>query len=134
MTETPTAESVQTLVLERTPLFLFEKASSAKSEIRRDADWLKSCLEVVEVGGEGIRLARTLTFGQTHEQNLQRASAMAVAEKGKLILYIAGNLEVDWFEVAFALSKHLLSRQRLPDVLLYMNVLSTSLRNLKRRG
>ncbi len=89
---------------------------------------------MVEIGGEGIRLARTLRFGEIHEQNVQRASAMASLTQGRLVLHIAGNMEVDWFEVAFALTKHLLTRQKLPDVLLYMNVLSTSLRNLKRRG
>ncbi len=43
-------------------------------------------------------------------------------------------MEVDYFEVATSLSKYLLTKQRLQEVLLYMTLLSTSLRNLKRRG
>lgn len=131
---TKLANEVKALVLERTPLFLFEKRQSGKSEIRRDADWLKNKLEVLEVDGAGLRQTRTLHFGRISATNEQKCSAMASMQEGKLLLFIASNLEIDYFEVAMALSKHLLSRQRLQEVLLFMTLLSTSLRNLKRRG
>ncbi|EPQ29355.1 uncharacterized protein PFL1_03110 [Pseudozyma flocculosa PF-1] len=128
------SEEVKALVLERTPLFLFEKRSTAKSEIRRDADWLKSALEVVEVDGAGLRLTRTLRFGDVQEVNVQKSSAMASLRGTKLTLFFSSAMEVDYFEVAMALNKFLLTRQRLQEVLLFMTLLSTSLRNLKRRG
>lgn len=135
VSDTPRCQEVNSLVLERTPLYIFEKRQTNKSEIRRDADWLKSHLQVVEVDGRGLRLTRHLRLGSLDVSNEQRCSAMAsLSSSGKLLLYIAGNMDIDWFEVAFALSKHLLSRQKLPEVLLYMTLLSTSLRNLKRRG
>ncbi len=43
---TQRAREIKALVLERTPLFLFEKRQSSRSEIRKDADWLKGALEL----------------------------------------------------------------------------------------
>ena len=134
ITDSSLCSEMKAVVLERTPLFIFEKRQTAKNEIQRDADWLKANLQVVEVDGKGLRLTRQLRFGALQVSNEQRCSAMASARQGKLVLYIASNLETDWFEVALSLSKHLLTRQRLQEVLLYMTLLSTSLRNLKRRG
>ncbi|KDN42420.1 hypothetical protein K437DRAFT_257910 [Tilletiaria anomala UBC 951] len=134
MTGTNLATEVKTLVLERTPLFLFEQKSIGRSEIRHDSEWLKKFLDVVEVDGEGLRHTRTLRFGQLQEQNVQRASAMTALNNDRLVLHIASNTEIDWFEVAFSLTRHLVARQHLQEVLLYMTLLSTSLRNLKRRG
>lgn len=133
------SREVKALVLERTPLFLFEcRQSGNKGEIRNDAEWLKSALEVVEVDGDGLRLHRILRFNGQVEQDIQKASAMAQQERSvtrnKVKLSIAGNMNIDWFEVAAALNKFLLSRQRLQEVLLFMTLLSTSLRDLKRRG
>lgn len=134
VSNTKLATEIKALVLERTPLFLFEKRQTGKSEIRRDADWLKSHLEVMEVDGAGLRQTRVLQFGSVRATDEQRCSAMASIREGKLLLFIANNLDIDYFEVAMALSKQLLSRQRLQEVLLFMTLLSTSLRNLKRRG
>lgn len=133
--DTRLCREVAATVLERTPLFIFEKRQTGKGEIRRDAEWLKANLEVVQVDGRGLRLTRELRYGKVHVSNEQRCSAMASpGQSGRLLLYIAGNMDIDWFEVALALSKYLLHRQRLPEILLYMTLLSTSLRNLKRRG
>lgn len=134
ITDSSLCEEIKAIILERTPLFIFEKKQTAKNEIQRDGDWLKNNLQVVEVDGRGLRLTRQLRFGTLNVSNEQKSSAMANLNKGKLVLYMASNLETDWFEVAMALSKHLLTRQRLQEVLLYMTLLSTSLRNLKRRG
>ncbi|PWN24508.1 hypothetical protein BDZ90DRAFT_244782 [Jaminaea rosea] len=133
--DTKRALEVKALVLERTPLFLFEcRQSGNRGEIRRDAEWLKGALDVVEVGGEGLRLSRTLRFLGAMETDVQRCSAMARSEGRRLTLYVASNMHLDWFEVASSLNKFLLSRQRLQEVLLFMTLLSTSLRDLKRRG
>ena len=132
--DTQRAREIKALVLERTPLFLFEKRQSSRSEIRKDADWLKSALEVEEIDGAGLRLVRTLRYDRVHEQNVQKCTATASMRGSKLVLHLSSTMEVDFFEVATSLSKYLLTKQRLQEVLLYMTLLSTSLRNLKRRG
>ncbi|TKY86381.1 hypothetical protein EX895_004530 [Sporisorium graminicola] len=132
--DTQRAREIKALVLERTPLFLFEKRQSSRSEIRKDAEWLKAALEVEEIDGAGLRLVRTLNYDRVHEQNVQKCTATASMRGSKLILHLSSSMEVDFFEVATSLSKYLLTKQRLQEVLLYMTLLSTSLRNLKRRG
>lgn len=132
--DTQRAHEIKALVLERTPLFLFEKRQSARSEIHKDAEWLKQALEVEEIDGAGLRLVRTLQYDRVHEQNVQKCTATASMRGSKLILHLSSSMEIDFFEVATSLSKYLLTKQRLQEVLLYMTLLSTSLRNLKRRG
>ena len=134
VTNTPRAREIKALVLERTPLFLFEKRQSSRSEIREDAEWLKGALEVEEIDGTGLRLVRTLRYERVNEQNVQKCTATASMRGSKLILHLSSSMEVDFFEVATSISKYLLTKQRLQEVLLYMTLLSTSLRNLKRRG
>ncbi|SNX84781.1 uncharacterized protein MEPE_03490 [Melanopsichium pennsylvanicum] len=134
VTNTQRAREIKALVLERTPLFLFEKRQSSRSEIRKDAEWLRGSLEVEEIDGAGLRLVRTLRYDRVHEQNVQKCTATASMRGSKLILHLSSSMEVDFFEVATSLSKYLLTKQRLQEVLLYMTLLSTSLRNLKRRG
>lgn len=129
------ASDIRALIVERTPLFLFEtRQSGNREDIKRESDWLKTTLEVIEIGGDGLRLSRILCFQGQQQQNVQRASAMAKSENNKVRLFVAANMQIDWFEVAAALNKFLLSRQRLQEVLLFMTLLSTSLRDLKRRG
>ncbi|KAJ1020756.1 hypothetical protein NDA16_004147 [Ustilago loliicola] len=134
VTNTQRAREIKALVLERTPLFLFEKRQSSRSEIRKDAEWLKGALEMEEIDGAGLRLVRTLRYDRVHEQNVQKCTATASMRGSKLILHLSSSMEVDFFEVATSISKYLLTKQRLQEVLLYMTLLSTSLRNLKRRG
>lgn len=63
------------------------------------------------------------------------ASAAATVEKGTLLLRISSNLnDLDYYEVAAALTGIMLNRQRIHDTLLFMTLLQTSLRDLKRRG
>ncbi|ETS61627.1 hypothetical protein PaG_04119 [Moesziomyces aphidis] len=132
--DTQRAREIKALVLERTPLFLFEKRQTSRSEIRKDGEWLKSALEVEEIDGAGLRQVRTLRYDRVHEQNVQKCTATASMRGSKLVLHLSSSMEVDFFEVANSLSKYLLTKQRLQEVLLYMTLLSTSLRNLKRRG
>lgn len=65
--------------MERTPLFLYEKAANVRPQVRGDLHYLKKRLEVFEVTGKGILLTRTLAFGRVHSQKVQHPSAWAVA-------------------------------------------------------
>ena len=55
-------------------------------------------------------------------------------EKGTLLLRISSTLEDDYYEIAAALTRVILSKQKIHDTLLFMTLLQTSLRDLKRRG
>ncbi|WFD00824.1 hypothetical protein MYAM1_003577 [Malassezia yamatoensis] len=133
---TPRTREVLSTILERTPLFLFEKRANARKEIVREFEWLEQNLLVVEVGPPGIQLTRTLRYHRQEARDVQQCSAMAIipTRSKQLVLHLAADMDVDWFEVALALSKFLLVRQPLQEVLLYMTVLSTPLRSLKRKG
>lgn len=132
--DTPRARLVQAAVLERTPLFLFEKRALPSHEIVRDMDWLQRALVVVEVGAPGIQQKRVLSYrGQTHT-DVQPCSAMAQMQGQQWVLHVAQDMELDWFEIALALAKALLARQPLQEVLLFMTLLSSPLKSLKRKG
>ncbi|PKI83429.1 hypothetical protein MVES_002504 [Malassezia vespertilionis] len=134
LADTPKAQQVHDTILERTPLFLFEKTIASSKEVQHDYTWLKRMLHVVEVDGDGLQLTRTFSSGDTQCKDVQRCSAMVTLTRKSLVLHVAGNMDVDWFEVALALNKHLLTRQHLQEVLLFMTVLSTPLQSLKRKG
>lgn len=89
-------------------------------------DWPRSSIELV----------RTLKVGRLSKQHSQAASAFARnAPTGLDVqLFVAQDLEVDFFEVASGLCRLLLKKQRPNDALLLMNILSTSLKMLSRRG
>ncbi|KDE08540.1 hypothetical protein MVLG_01317 [Microbotryum lychnidis-dioicae p1A1 Lamole] len=132
------AHELHGIVVERTFLFLSErKQQYGKGELRHDPDWIQSGggkhLQVIEV--RSIELVRTLSVGRTTKRHSQAASAFAKASsQGDLLLYIAGDVELDYYEVATALCRLLLSKQRANDTLLYMTILSTPLKALRRRG
>lgn len=132
--DTPHTHDVRKTVLERTPLFLFEKRATASKDIQHDMAWLENALKVSEVSAPGIQQTRVLNYqGQTWK-DVQRCSAMANPSQRDMSLYVSGDMELDWFEVASALCKALLKKQHLQDVLLLMTVLSSPLKSLKRKG
>jgi len=127
--DTPRARMVHDTLLERTPLFLFQQ-----KEVVRDLDWLRKALIVVEVGPPGLQQTRVLQHqGQTFK-DVQRCSAMAQSRGSQWVLHLAQDMDIDWFEVALALSKAMLAKQPLQEVLLFMTVLSSPLKSLKRKG
>lgn len=132
--DTPRTRDVHALILERTPLFLFEKRASAAKDVQRDLAWLQQHMVVREAGAPGLQQTRVLRHGGHEWRNVQRCSAMAQTRGRQWELYIARDMELDWFEVALALGKVMLTRQPLQDVLLLMTVLSSPLRSLKRKG
>ncbi|KAM0793307.1 hypothetical protein ACM66B_000766 [Microbotryomycetes sp. NB124-2] len=129
------ARDMHKIVAERTALFLTErKQQYGKGELKHDADWIQTHLQVYEV--RSIELVRTLSFGKQFTKHASAVSACSKpATRGSdICLYIASDMETDYFEVALGLCRLLLTKQRVNDALLFMTVLSTSLRNLSRRG
>lgn len=126
---TPRTRMVHETLLERTPLFLYQR-----KEVVRDLAWLRKALVVVEVSLPGLQQTRVLqNQGHTHK-DVQRCSAMAQDQGAQWVLHVAQDMDIDWFEVALALSKAMLAKQPLQEVLLFMTVLSSPLKSLKRKG
>lgn len=130
---TPRAQDIRRLVIERSALFLHERQQTSRKEINRDADWLKAHLTVHEVSG--LTLRRDLAYGgTTHSYSRKASASVATPSNSEMRLYISTATELDWFEVATGLCKVLLKRERSNDALMFNTILTTTLKNLKRRG
>lgn len=113
-------------------LFLHERSQASK-DVRLSEDWLKKNLQVREV--TRIERQRTLVFGPSRIVRSSPASAAATQEKGALLLRVSAAFQdLDYYEVAAALTRLILAKQKIHDTLLFMTLLQTSLRDLKRRG
>ena len=58
---TKRAQTTQALVIERSELFLHERRTSSRKDIKHDANWLKKNLQVADVGK--LELVRDYTLG-----------------------------------------------------------------------
>lgn len=147
-TASPRAAGLRKLILERVTLFLHERQQTSK-DVQYNEDWLRKNLAVREVtriervrlhkapfafSADGPSQQRVLTINKARFVKTSTASAAATAEKGTLLLRVASTLEDDFYEIAAALTRIILSKQKIHDTLLFMTLLQTSLRDLKRRG
>ncbi|BGO96619.1 hypothetical protein RTG_00437 [Rhodotorula toruloides ATCC 204091] len=128
------AQDLQRTVAERTSLFLSERRQQyGKGELKHDPDWIQKHLQVYEV--RSIELVRTLKSPQGLKRHVAVASACAkTATNGDIALYVSQTIEADYYEIAVAMCKLLLSKLRPNDALLLLTILQTTLKNLKRRG
>ncbi|KAL8283592.1 hypothetical protein RQP46_005387 [Phenoliferia psychrophenolica] len=127
------ATALRRAVAERTVLFLSERVQQhGKAELKHEVDWISSHLHVFEVSA--IELVLTLNFRDKVKRVSQPASAYVKSERPNLHLSVGPDDMDFYYEAASGLCKHLLVKQRPNDVLLFMTVLQTSLKNLKRRG
>ncbi|KIJ33557.1 hypothetical protein M422DRAFT_783144 [Sphaerobolus stellatus SS14] len=126
------ANQIRTLVLERLPLFLHERTHSKPIV---SYDWLNKDgnFIVTEVGK--LTLTRTLQFGQHKISKSQEVFAMTTRKgKGPVTMWLGANTNADYYEVANSLCRVILQQHRPNDSLLFMTILSTDLRALRRRG
>ncbi|KAF8513724.1 hypothetical protein BU17DRAFT_95084 [Hysterangium stoloniferum] len=126
------ALEMRRLVLERLPLFLHErthgKTTMTYSWLNTPGNFL-----VTEVGK--LTLVRTLQFGKTKAVKTQEVSATAGRKgSGPVQMWIGGNSQVDLYEVSNSLCRVILQHHKPNDSLLFMTILSTDLRALRRRG
>ena len=129
---TKRAQDTRALVLERLPLFLHEH-THMKSLIK--SDWLSQDDNFQVVMVNKLQLTRHLSHGRGFSAT-QEASAAAKREgaRGKVTLWLSESSQTDLYEVADSLCKVLFARHKINDSLLFMTILSTDLRALKRRG
>ncbi|KAK0225787.1 hypothetical protein IW262DRAFT_1357858 [Armillaria fumosa] len=125
------ATETRNLILERLPLFLHEHTHS---KTKFTLAWLTSPEHfVVQMFGK-LSITKKLRFGDVPTRSLD-ALAYAVYENNKIILFLAGKAQVDmYYEVATSLNRLLFESPKANDALLFMTILSTPLRELKRRG
>ncbi|KAK0195282.1 hypothetical protein F5146DRAFT_1100835 [Armillaria mellea] len=125
------ATETRNLILERLPLFLHEHTHS---KTKFTLAWLTSPEHfVVQMFGK-LSITKKLRFGDAPIRSLD-ALAYAAYENNKIILFLAGKAQVDmYYEVATSLNRLLFESPKANDALLFMTILSTPLRELKRRG
>ncbi|KAI0313421.1 hypothetical protein OF83DRAFT_1175689 [Amylostereum chailletii] len=126
------APEIRRLILERLPLFLHEHS---QSRTKVSFNWLNNEKNfIVKVFG-AIEMTRSLQHGDVHAARKQEASAIAKRDgKGPIQLWLAGNTKVDMYEVSTSLCRFIFESPKANDALLFMTILSTDLKALRRRG
>ena len=126
------AHEVRSLILERLPLFLHEHTHAAT---RVPFSWLNNEKNFIVRTFGKVTVKRSLNFSGAKSSKSIETSAIARREgKGAIQLWLAGNAQVDMYEVATSLCRLLFDTYRVNDALLFMTILSTDLRALRRRG
>ncbi|GLB37239.1 putative protein of unknown function (DUF3684) [Lyophyllum shimeji] len=126
------AADTRALILERLPLFLHEH-SHARTRV--SYSWLTSTVNFVVKTYGKLTVTKSLTFGDLRLSRKQDASAVAQRTgTGPIQLWLAGNSQIDMYEVATSLNRLLFDSPKANDALLFMTILSTDLKALKRRG
>ncbi|TFY51778.1 hypothetical protein EVJ58_g10387 [Rhodofomes roseus] len=130
--KSPKAAEIRSLILERLPLFLHEHTHAAP---RVKFSWLNDDKHfIVRMYGK-LTVVKTLQFGTIRATQMQESSALARRDQaGPVELLLAHNNQVDMYEVSSSMCRILFNMPKANDILLFMTILSTDLRSLKRRG
>ncbi|KAI0747853.1 hypothetical protein C8Q80DRAFT_1168786 [Daedaleopsis nitida] len=126
------AADTRALILERLPLFLHEHTHT---KTRVSYSWLNNKDNFVVKTYGKLTVTKSLQFGEKRASKSQDASAVARRlGRGPIELWLAGNDQVDMYEVSTSMCRLLFDAPKVNDALLYMTILSTDLRALRRRG
>lgn len=146
------AADIRALILERLPLFLHEHTHT---KTRVTYSWLNKKDNFVVKTFNKLTVTKTLQFDDKRVSKSQDASAVARRiGHGPIELWLAGNDQVDMYEyvdaafsarspyadyvfasrVATSMCRLLFESPKVNDALLFMTILSTDLRALRRRG
>ncbi|CAA7259259.1 unnamed protein product [Cyclocybe aegerita] len=126
------ALETRSLILERLPLFLHEHTHA---RTRVTFSWLSSNNNFVVRSFGKIAATKHLNLGELRLSRRQDASAVGRrVGSGPIELWIADSSQIDMYEVATSLNRLIFDSPKTNDALLFMTILSTDLRSLKRRG
>ncbi|KAH9946348.1 uncharacterized protein BXZ73DRAFT_86493 [Epithele typhae] len=126
------AAETRGLILERLPLFLHEHTHT-KTKV--SYSWLNSDKNFIVKTFGKLTVTKTLDYREKKFSKSQDASAVARRiNRGPIELWLAGNDQVDMYEVSTSMCRHLFDSPKVNDALLFMTILSTDLRALRRRG
>ncbi|KAH7882874.1 hypothetical protein F5I97DRAFT_1930497 [Phlebopus sp. FC_14] len=127
---TKMANEVRSLVLERLPIFLHEHTHT---RTKVSLSWLSSEQNFRVRAFGKLAIVKTLDTGELKSMRTQDASAAAKRIGfGPIELWLSYGGQVDM--VATSLCKLLFETVKVNDALLFMTILSTDLKALKRRG
>ncbi|KAJ7251757.1 hypothetical protein B0H12DRAFT_1118770 [Mycena haematopus] len=116
-----TAAEIRALILERLPLFLHEHTHA---RTRVTFNWLNQEAHFIVTSFGKLAVTKTLDFGDIRTSRTQEASAAAKRiGSGPIHLWVATSL-----------NRLLFDSPKTNDALLFMTILSTDLKALKRRG
>ncbi|KDQ54066.1 hypothetical protein JAAARDRAFT_409896 [Jaapia argillacea MUCL 33604] len=127
------ASETRSLILQRLPLFLHEHTHE-KPQV--SYGWLNTGNNFrVKTFGK-LTVTKSIKYEGKQLSQVREASAVARKDEygGPIQLWLAGNAQVDMYEVATSLCRLLFKTPRVNDALLFMTILSTDLKALKRRG
>lgn len=132
MKHSKSAVDARALLLERLPLFLHEHTHT---RTKVSLSWLSNQENFkVRVFGK-LTVVKSLSFGDNILKREQDASAAAKRSgHGPIELWLSGSTQLDMYEVATSLCRLLFETVKVNDALLFMTILSTDLKALKRRG
>ncbi|KAI1790758.1 hypothetical protein LXA43DRAFT_921512 [Ganoderma leucocontextum] len=126
------AAETRALILERLPLFLHEHTHTKTCV---SYSWLNNDMHFIVKTFGKLTVTRTLAFDRKIASKSQDASAVARRQgRGPIELWLAGNDQVDMYEVSTSMCRLLFDSPKVNDALLFMTILSTDLRALRRRG
>ncbi|KAI0252773.1 hypothetical protein BJV78DRAFT_1198868 [Lactifluus subvellereus] len=127
-----TGAEIRHLILERLPLFLH---GHYQSRTKVSFNWLNEEKNfIVKVFGK-LLVTKSLHHGGIRYSEGHEASAVAKREgRGPIQLWLAGNTQVDMYEISISLCRLIFESPKVNDTLLFMTILSTDLNALKRRG
>ncbi|KAI0637255.1 hypothetical protein C8Q77DRAFT_1216014 [Trametes polyzona] len=126
------AAETRALILERLPLFLHEHTHT---QTKVSYTWLNNEKNFIVKTYGKLTVTKTLQFGDKRLSKSQDASAVARRiGRGPIELWLAGHDAVDMYEVSTSMCRLLFDAPKVNDALLFMTILSTDLRALRRRG
>ncbi|EPQ50301.1 hypothetical protein GLOTRDRAFT_82416 [Gloeophyllum trabeum ATCC 11539] len=126
------AAETRARVLERLPLFLHEHRHET---LRITYNWLNSDNNfIVRTFGKLVVTKSMKYDNKLLSQEREASAAVKRDGNGPIQLWLAGNTQVDMYEVATSLCHHIFKNPRNNDALLFMTILSTDLKSLRRRG
>ncbi|KAH0825764.1 hypothetical protein J3R83DRAFT_8923 [Lanmaoa asiatica] len=130
--DTKAASDIRALVLERLPLFLHEHTHT---RTRVSLSWLSGTHNFKVKVFAKLVVSKTLDIGNCKTTRTLDASAAAKrVGMGPIELWLSDSAQVDMYEVATSLCRLLFEKAKVNDALLFMTILSTDLKALKRRG
>ncbi|KAH9177932.1 hypothetical protein EDB89DRAFT_2111997 [Lactarius sanguifluus] len=123
---------IRRLILERLPLFFH---GHPQSRTKVSFNWLNEDTNFTVKVFENIQLTKSMQHGDVRHFETHEASAVVKRDgQGPIELLLAGNTPVDMYEASTSLSRFILESPRTSDTLLFITILSTEVKTLRRWG
>ncbi|KAI8099843.1 uncharacterized protein BX664DRAFT_273355 [Halteromyces radiatus] len=125
------SKAIMDVIFERTGIIIYQMKQDypqRQKELYRDENYIKRNLKVIQA--KELRINRV--FKHTGAKDIQPTTACV--DRSKFIIYISSTGEIDYYDVANALCYLIFTRVRFNDAIIAERYLTTSLKNLRRKG